>query len=144
MCVLSYVLSYGPSPLHVVWHNFHGRHGETSYNKKGLLQGQMDIPLNETGLQQARDISIHLLPDTPIAVSPLQRAVVTATIAFNRNNTPDTVGRAARGPSTQRRMVLLPGLMERFIGSLQGSPINNLRDPQNKKPEMAATLLLAK
>ena len=119
------------------------RHGETSYNKKGVLQGQIDTPLNETGMQQARDIRYQLLPETPIAVSPLQRALMTATIAFN--TTPkSTHGCVARGPSCQRRMVLLPGLMERFMGSLQGSPISSLQDPKKKeKTATAAALLLS-
>lgn len=36
---------------------FFFRHGETDWNKNGLVQGASDIPLNETGLQQARDLA---------------------------------------------------------------------------------------
>lgn len=30
------------------------RHGETDYNKKGLIQGQLDVPLNENGIRLAK------------------------------------------------------------------------------------------
>ena len=32
------------------------RHGETDYNKDRLLMGQLDIPLNEKGLSQAKQV----------------------------------------------------------------------------------------
>jgi broad specificity phosphatase PhoE len=40
---------------------FIARHGETDFNKKGLLQGRgIDAPLNETGRKQAEAISEYL------------------------------------------------------------------------------------
>lgn len=33
------------------------RHGETEGNVKKLLQGQMDVPLNENGMEQARKVA---------------------------------------------------------------------------------------
>ena len=40
---------------------FIARHGETDYNKKGLLQGRgIDAPLNETGKLQAKKLSDYL------------------------------------------------------------------------------------
>ncbi|WP_249029268.1 histidine phosphatase family protein [Tannockella kyphosi] len=32
------------------------RHGETEHNKQEIVQGRSDIPLNETGKQQAREV----------------------------------------------------------------------------------------
>lgn len=58
------------------------RHGETDYNKQGKLQGQLDIPLNEKGREQAETARDNL-KDTKIGriiCSPLKRAFETAQI----------------------------------------------------------------
>ena len=33
------------------------RHGQTDCNRQGIIQGHLDIPLNDTGMDQAREIS---------------------------------------------------------------------------------------
>ncbi|HLB96321.1 MAG TPA: histidine phosphatase family protein [Acetobacteraceae bacterium] len=58
------------------------RHGETDWNAQGISQGNVDIPLNEVGLAQAR-AAAPLLRNRGIAsivASPLSRARVTAEI----------------------------------------------------------------
>lgn len=68
------------------------RHGETDYNKKGLIQGRLDIPLNEYGLSLARKtkegfdkegISFDIC-----YCSPLIRAKQTADILLEGTDTP--------------------------------------------------------
>ena len=58
------------------------RHGETDWNAQGISQGNVDIPLNEVGLAQAR-AAAPLLRNRgidSIVASPLARARVTAEI----------------------------------------------------------------
>lgn len=58
------------------------RHGQTYWNKAGKFQGQVNIPLNETGRIQA-GASAEELAGQPIEVcfsSPLDRAMETAAI----------------------------------------------------------------
>lgn len=56
------------------------RHGETDWNLWKLYQGQTDIPLNETGLRQAREAKEKVWPGMVdlIFCSPLTRARQTA------------------------------------------------------------------
>ena len=61
------------------------RHGQTDWNAERRIQGQMDIPLNEAGREQARsaipyfkDLGIDL-----IVSSPLSRAYETGEIIAN-------------------------------------------------------------
>ncbi len=58
------------------------RHGETEYNRKRLLMGQMDIPLNEKGVKQAEKLAKSLKNKgiTAIYSSDLSRAFKTAEI----------------------------------------------------------------
>ncbi|MBL8831086.1 MAG: histidine phosphatase family protein [Rhodospirillales bacterium] len=59
------------------------RHGETDWNRRGVLQGAIDIPLNETGLAQAHAAAARFsgVAIATVVASPLSRARVTAEIA---------------------------------------------------------------
>ncbi|HEX5326451.1 MAG TPA: histidine phosphatase family protein [Acetobacteraceae bacterium] len=58
------------------------RHGETDWNARGVSQGNVDIPLNPTGLAQARSAAALMRNRgiRSIVSSPLSRARVTADI----------------------------------------------------------------
>lgn len=58
------------------------RHGETDWNTKRLLQGSTDIPLNQSGVEVARQTAEGLkdVKFDLIFTSPLKRAVETAEI----------------------------------------------------------------
>jgi probable phosphoglycerate mutase len=85
------------------------RHGQTDWNREGLLQGSSDIPLNETGRAQARDafMTLRSRPWDAVVSSPLQRARETAQIIADGLDIP-------LGPA-------YPGLVERDYGSLEGT-----------------------
>ena len=57
------------------------RHGVTEWNIKKMIQGTIDVPLNEEGLRQARAVSQRLAGHYSIDViysSPSSRALSTA------------------------------------------------------------------
>ena len=59
------------------------RHGRTEANAAGLLQGRLDLPLDEVGREQAAAAAAAIGPVDLVISSPLQRAVQTAE-AFGR------------------------------------------------------------
>ncbi len=70
------------------------RHGETDWNRQGLIQGSIDTDLNERGHAQAKAVaallagSNHQWADYQVIVSPLKRTRQTA------NYIMDAIGRA--------------------------------------------------
>jgi broad specificity phosphatase PhoE len=91
------------------------RHGETHWNKDGLVQGcDSDIELNDTGLEQARKLAAFLKNEPIIAIisSPLQRAIATAEVIASPH---------------QLHVKIDQGLKELKVGDLEGMSISNLR-----------------
>lgn len=91
------------------------RHGQTDYNRLNIYQGQKDIPLNDTGINQAREMTIKLKEIVSekninaIIVSPLKRAIQTAEMISNFFNI---------------KLIICDGIKERSFGNLEGREKN--------------------
>lgn len=86
------------------------RHGETTWNAQGKIQGTADIPLNENGIRLARVTGERLRAisfDVAIS-SPLQRALVTAKLVLGERDIPIY---------TDKR------IQEIDFGALEGKPV---------------------
>lgn len=102
------------------------RHGQTDWNKAGRMQGSTDIPLNETGREQARLAGRRLHELTApgdewdvLVASPLSRAQETARIIGEH------IGIAQVGT--------VPGIIERHYGDAEGQVLSyeDTRHPQD-------------
>ena len=122
------------------------RHGETDWNRDYLLQGWVDIPLNDTGRDQARALAGQLRDRAFAGVwsSDLGRAVETARLAYGEPTQDaalreldfgDIQGRSWRrlSPEMRDRMIAFddfsaPGgeshqqMEERVLNFLEGLP----------------------
>ncbi|XP_034733969.1 probable fructose-2,6-bisphosphatase TIGAR A [Etheostoma cragini] len=96
------------------------RHGETHYNKEGLLQGQgFDSLLSETGLQQAEAAGCYLkdVQFSNVFVSDMQRAQQTAEAIVKHNRSCSAL-----------QMVCDPLLKEKSFGIAEGRRMQDLKD----------------
>lgn len=102
------------------------RHGETDWNKRGILQGWTDVPINELGRHQAWDMAQTYVNSRFDAVwsSPLIRAFETAQIIAASLQLP---------PPSQHE-----GLKERHFGAIQGIPKDELAE---QNPTQLAQIL---
>ncbi len=91
------------------------RHGETQFNQQQLLQGQLDIPLNNVGDQQALRVADALRNQTinTIWTSPLIRAQKTAQCINQYHN---------------QELITKTELLERNFGDYEGVPLQKLID----------------
>ena len=91
------------------------RHGETALNAAGVLRGQLDVPLNETGEAEARALGgvFRHVALGRVVSSPLKRALETAR----------QVATAAEVPvSIDER------LSDRFYGELAGQSLAHVEE----------------
>ncbi|KAK5867801.1 hypothetical protein PBY51_012262 [Eleginops maclovinus] len=96
------------------------RHGETKYNKEGLLQGQLiDAPLSEIGLKQAEAAGCYLkdVVFSNVFVSDMLRARQTAETIMKHNTS--CLGLQA---------VCDPLLKEKSFGIAEGGRVQDLRE----------------
>jgi broad specificity phosphatase PhoE len=84
------------------------RHGQTDWNIDFRLQGTTDIPLNETGIEQAHEVGKLILANDwdALICSPLSRAAVTAQIVAQE--------------SGLAQATVEPLLLERSFGEAEG------------------------
>ncbi|HEY8100042.1 MAG TPA: histidine phosphatase family protein [Burkholderiaceae bacterium] len=92
------------------------RHGETDWNRDGILQGWFDVPINELGRQQAHELAATFTDANFAAVwsSPLVRACETAEIVSAALQLPPPFSHE--------------GLKERNFGAIQGIPKDELAE----------------
>lgn len=74
------------------------RHGETGYNAAGRMQGHLDVPLTETGWNQARFAVPAMARFDPeiVVTSDLRRAMDTATVFTEASGVPLRVDKRLR------------------------------------------------
>ena len=85
------------------------RHGETDWNKAGLVQGRTDIYLNPNGIMQADNLGQVLIKENVdfVVSSPLKRAKTTAKIVLDIIKKP-------------HNLQCSPDLVERDFGVVEG------------------------
>lgn len=95
------------------------RHGETDWNRQGVLQGFNDIPLNDTGRAQAQ-AAIEVLKTQPIdriVCSPLSRARETMEII---------------NAVLQKPVNFHDGIRERHFGAFEGKGSDEITRMRNE------------
>lgn len=105
------------------------RHGETNWNKRGLIQGVTDVPLNETGFAQAEAAAQALSTDRSapewsfVVSSPLSRARATGQVIADILNVP--------------MLMPLAQFAERDYGTMEGVEIARARQlhPNGRYPD---------
>lgn len=109
------------------------RHGETDYNKENRTMGWLDVPLNHTGVIQAKELA-SILKSIELDIiysSPLSRALETAKIVAE---------------ATGVNIVMNDDLREQNCGVLQGHIVRLTSNPEECEFDLSQDqiMLLAK
>lgn len=99
------------------------RHGQTNWNKEGRYAGRKNIPLNEEGILQAKQLKEKLknIKFDIVITSPLKRAIQTAQ------------------EITNQKIIIDERIIERSNGELEGKLKTEIKekidfnDPNEKK-----------
>ena len=91
------------------------RHGETDWNSGEIFRGQADVPLNQTGIEQAEALGEYLKSEKIdiLYSSPLQRAVKTAEAIAEKQGLESCI---------------TPNLNDIDCGEWQGKPVSEVRE----------------
>ncbi|HEU0116444.1 MAG TPA: histidine phosphatase family protein [Thermomicrobiales bacterium] len=101
------------------------RHGRTDGNRRNIMQGTSDFPLDALGLLQAQRIADRLAHESPaglLLASPLSRALTTARIIGDRLNL---------------EPIVVPDLREMSFGEFEGLAMAEVRA---QRPDLLASL----
>jgi probable phosphoglycerate mutase len=95
------------------------RHGETDWNRELRFQGQVDVPLNAVGHEQARRLGQRLAGETAdlLVCSDLTRTQQTAL----------PISQQSMHPPLQGASVLNPALREQNFGTVDGMRVNDIQ-----------------
>jgi probable phosphoglycerate mutase len=95
------------------------RHGETDWNRELRFQGQVDVPLNAFGHEQARRLGLRLAGESAdlLVCSDLIRTQQTAL----------PISQQSLHPPLQGPSVLNPALREQNFGTVDGMRVNDIQ-----------------
>jgi probable phosphoglycerate mutase len=99
------------------------RHGRTDWNEKGIVQGQHESKLTETGVKQAKLLGKRLkdIKFDAVYSSPISRALETTKNILGESN------------FNQQKIVLRDELKEMGFGSAEGLTVNEIKEKYSKE-----------
>lgn len=98
------------------------RHGETDFNRDGRFQGHLDIPLNETGRAQSRELGRLLR--ALVGEGGIQ-ATLSSDLTRARESAELVATELGLDPAG---VITTPGLREANLGDVQGLSLEEIRE----------------